>query len=160
MRSILLAISVLVLASCAAEKEPGSAQKEAWKAELLSADSAFSAMSVRDGSVAAFQAWIAPDGRALPQQGYPRSRDDFTRLLEQQEGEPRTSTLTWTPLMADVATSGDLGYTHGRYAYTSQDDDGATSITNGYYVTVWKRQPDGKWRFVMDAGNEAGPESP
>ncbi|MBN1447083.1 MAG: nuclear transport factor 2 family protein [Bacteroidetes bacterium] len=131
-----------------------------WKTELMAADSAFSAMSEREGSVAAFYAWIAEDGRALPQQGYPRAHDDFRRMLELQPESEQPTSLRWKPLMADVAASGDLGYTHGRYRFARLDAGGDSSFIHGYYVTVWKRQVDGSWKFVMDAGNEAAPEVP
>jgi ketosteroid isomerase-like protein len=126
----------------------------------MAADSAFSAMSERAGSVEAFHEWIAEDGRALPQQGYPRSRDDFRRMLELQTDLPQPASLTWKPLMADVAASGDLGYTHGRYRFARLDSTGDSIFIDGYYVTVWKRQDDGSWKFVMDAGNEVPPEMP
>jgi ketosteroid isomerase-like protein len=57
--------------------------------------------------------------------------------------EPRPH-LVWWPLYAGVASSGDLGFTTGPYAF-----DGAR---RGHYFTVWKRQPDGGWKWVFDGG--------
>jgi ketosteroid isomerase-like protein len=50
--------------------------------------------------------------------------------------------LRWEPLGAEV--SGNLGYTYGLYR-----------SSNGYgkYVSVWKKQRDGSWKIVVDAGN-------
>jgi ketosteroid isomerase-like protein len=58
--------------------------------------------------------------------------------------------LTWKPDFVDVASSGDLGYTYGKYVYTTTDSIGNTSEIKGVFHTVWKRQADGKWRFVWD----------
>ena len=58
------------------------------------------------------------------------------------------SPLSWEPLRAEIAASQDLGYTFGRYALR----DGETVKAYGVYVTVWKKQPDGSWKFVLDGG--------
>lgn len=158
MRHLLIFIvGVLLFAACAKQKESSKTIEET-KTALLAVDTAFSAMSAREGSLAAFHHYIAEDGRALPQSGYPRSRDDFARLLQQQEDGPRSSMLTWEPLFADAAASGDLGYTHGSYTFSQTDENGLVTTTYGYYVTIWKRQVDGQWKFVLDAGNESPSE--
>jgi ketosteroid isomerase-like protein len=52
--------------------------------------------------------------------------------------------LVWWPLWAGLAKSGDLGFTTG--PYTVNGEPGA------WYFTVWARQPDGGWKWLMDAG--------
>jgi len=52
-----------------------------------------------------------------------------------------------------VAFSGDLGYTFGRYQRTVIDSLNNESSRYGTYVSVWKKQEDGSWKFVIDAGN-------
>jgi ketosteroid isomerase-like protein len=63
--------------------------------------------------------------------------------------------LIWKPLTADIAASGDLGYTLGSFTYksppNSDDSEGAGHYT-GSYVTIWKKQPDGSWKWVFDSG--------
>ncbi|MCK4822426.1 hypothetical protein KA005_42070 [bacterium] len=56
--------------------------------------------------------------------------------------------------MADVSESTDIGYTHGKYELKTTDSTGAKNTTYGYYITVWKKQADGSWKFVFDTGNE------
>jgi ketosteroid isomerase-like protein len=58
--------------------------------------------------------------------------------------------LTWTPDFVDASTCGDLGYTYGRYNFSALDTTGAMLTDSGYFHTVWKRQPDGTWKFVWD----------
>ena len=58
--------------------------------------------------------------------------------------------LTWTPDYIDVANSGDLGYTYGKYTYSFIDTNGDENESSGVFHTVWKRQSDGKWKFVWD----------
>ena len=61
--------------------------------------------------------------------------------------------LTWTPVYADMAASGDLGYTFGTYEFRSKDKDGKPTVEYGKYASVWKKQKDGSWKVVMDMGN-------
>ncbi len=63
----------------------------------------------------------------------------------------------WTPLAGDISSSGDLGYTWGRYIYSVPDEDGIRQISHGKYMTVWKRQADGGWKAVLDGGNPNPP---
>jgi ketosteroid isomerase-like protein len=36
----------------------------------------------------------------------------------------------------------------------------SASTSKGTYVTIWRKQKDGKWKFVLDTGNQGvGDES-
>jgi ketosteroid isomerase-like protein len=52
--------------------------------------------------------------------------------------------LTGEPLLVRAARSGDLGYAYGSY------ETGGDQPAAGYYARVWKRDPEGTWRIVMD----------
>ncbi len=56
--------------------------------------------------------------------------------------------LMWAPDFVDV--SGDLGYTYGKYTHVAPDSAGNITESHGMFHTVWKRQPDGSWRYVWD----------
>jgi ketosteroid isomerase-like protein len=60
-------------------------------------------------------------------------------------------TLTWEPLDADMSKSGDLGYTYGLYTSFIKAD---STVTRGKYVTIWEKQTDNSWKYVLDGGNE------
>lgn len=59
-------------------------------------------------------------------------------------------TLEWEPEFIEVAASGDLGYTYGPYTFISVDSSGKETKSGGIFHTVWKRQANGKWRYVWD----------
>ena len=61
--------------------------------------------------------------------------------------------LTWTPVGADISSSGDLGYTYGTYEFRSKDKDGKPVVDHGKYTSIWKKQKDGSWKVVLDMGN-------
>ena len=61
--------------------------------------------------------------------------------------------LTWTPVDAGISESGDLGWTSGTYEFRSVDKEGKPTVEHGKYTSIWKKQPDGSWKVVLDMGN-------
>lgn len=149
MRFFLAMLLGVILWGCS---RPIDTEKE--KQALLETDRQFSQLSEKQGTAAAFYHYLADDGLALPFNGPPRDKNAYAQILAAAKNDttPRAGTLTWAPDFADVATSGDLGYTWGQYTFTFADS--TKPPTRGYYVTVWKKQADGSWRFVFDAGNQ------
>jgi len=61
--------------------------------------------------------------------------------------------LTWQPVHAEMAASGDLGYTFGTWRFTGTTADGTTVSRTGKYTTIWRKQADGSWKLVADIGS-------
>jgi ketosteroid isomerase-like protein len=74
--------------------------------------------------------------------------------------DDKNNHLTWTPVHADMAASGDLGYTYGTYEFRSKDKDGKPTVDYGKYTSIWKKQKDGSWKVVMDMGNSSPSPKP
>ena len=120
---------------------------ETGRAELRGIDSAFSARAVAEGNGAAFGAYVADDGAMLGGEGEMTcGRSAVTRAFS----SPAPGSMTWEARIADVAASGDLGFTVGVATI-----HGGAQTRWSKYLTVWKRQRDGSWRFVSDGGNPA-----
>jgi uncharacterized protein (TIGR02246 family) len=64
--------------------------------------------------------------------------------------------IWWEPDEAAVSPSGDMGYTTGRNHLTMPDAAGNLKTESGRGVAVWRREPDGRWRCVIDIWN-SGP---
>ena len=73
-------------------------------------------------------------------------------FIEKYGDQDGPKTLTWEPLKAEVAGSGDLGYTWGNWKFTKPD-----TTYYGNYFTVWKKQKDGEWKVALDGGNTTPP---
>jgi ketosteroid isomerase-like protein len=71
--------------------------------------------------------------------------------------DDKNNSLTWSPVGADISSSGDLGYTYGTFEFRSKDKDDKPTAEHGKYTSIWKKQKDGSWKVVLDMGN-AGPE--
>ena len=52
-----------------------------------------------------------------------------------------------------VASAGDLAYTYGSYRSRLMGEDGNLTMEPGKWLTIWKKQPEGGWRIVVDTYN-------
>jgi len=67
--------------------------------------------------------------------------------------DDKNNRLVWTPVGADIAASGDLGYTYGTFEFHSKNKEGKPAVEYGKYTSIWKLQKDGSWKVVLDMGN-------
>jgi hypothetical protein len=123
------------------------------RAQIWSADSSFSDLAIRMGLPFAFSNTAAPTGVVFGDPALIVGPDAIRTYLSEQAGG---SSLTWHPVYADVAASRDLGFTVGEYVSTGRGPSGATVQRFGKYLTVWQRQGNGDWRFVVDGGSGDG----
>jgi ketosteroid isomerase-like protein len=120
----------------------------AHRLDIAVADSRFSDLSIAEGYSTAFPAYAA-DAAVLAAPG------DFfwnrAGIESAFAGWTPDQTLSWYPLRAEAAASGDLGWSigHGTFAI-----DGGETVQRFYskYLTIWIRTADG-WRWLLDAGN-------
>jgi ketosteroid isomerase-like protein len=122
--------------------------------KVRAADSSFSDLAYRMGTGFAFSNTVAGNGVVF---GTPQFvvGPDAVRAYYAAQGT--SSSLTWHPVYAAVADSRDLGFTIGEYIATGRGPSGAAVQRFGKYLTVWKLQRDGTWKFVVDGGNPTPP---
>jgi ketosteroid isomerase-like protein len=117
---------------------------------LLQTDRDFSAMSVREGMHKAFLNYIADDGVILRNNSYPAKGKK--NLEDRFSGKSDTAfKLSWEPLYEKISAGGDLGYTYGIHSNINKSTG---EVTKGTYVTIWQKQADGTWKFVLDTGSQ------
>ncbi|MDP1890679.1 MAG: DUF4440 domain-containing protein [Gemmatimonadaceae bacterium] len=119
--------------------------------EMTEADRLFGRFSSDSGGPAgAFSLWIADDGmmlgaRAAPVRGPEQVRQAFATF-------PATGHFAWAPIEAltEASADGSLGFTIGeaRIAATS------AQATYSKYLTVWRRESDGRYRWIFDIGSD------
>ena len=153
MRYLLLVVLMAVIFAGCCQEEAMDIQTV--RESLLKADRDFSAMSVQNGMYAAFDAYMDDSATVYREGQHPFTGRDAIRPLFPQEGG---GTLEWEPFRAEAAESGDLGYTLGKWIYTKTAADGSESKLYGYYVSIWKKQADGSWKYVFDTGISAPKE--
>jgi len=100
---------------------------------------------------AAFADWFAEDGVSLGNGAAPHIGK--VAIAKSANWSPKDYQLTWTPTDAMMGPSGDMGYTWGHYEGHSKDANGNPLTTTGRYITMWRKEADGSWKVVLDAGS-------
>ncbi len=119
--------------------------------EMMETDRAFATMAAKEGVLAAFSAYAADDVRMFPGGGQPYSGKP--ELIERFSTFPEGATLEWDPVEGVAGPSGDFGFTWGRYVYTPSPDTENASAGHGKYISIWRREDNGDWKFIADMGN-------
>ena len=141
-RSFIQLLVIFVLFSCN-EKKPVADPRV-----LLDADIAFSDFSVKHGIQKAFIEFADDSVVLLKPKRMPIVGK--LNLIKSYEGKSDSGViLTWQPAKAIIAQSGELGYTHGFWTFIAKTD-----TSRGTYLTVWKKNPRGEWKYIADTGNE------
>jgi ketosteroid isomerase-like protein len=152
---IFLFSSSLLVLSCGTANTDTKDNLAEQKLELMDVDRSFSEMSNLKGMKQAFVEFIDSNGVLLRPANLPIIGANAIDYLIQQNDA--NYSLTWNPVHAEVAASGDLGYTFGEYAmqfHNSENVQSKDTIIYGTYVSVWKRQQDKKWKLMLHTANE------
>jgi len=139
---ILFAIFCLVFVSC----NENNIEKN--KQELINADIAMSDLAMKEGFNHSI--FLNADTNIVKFQENRLPLIGKNKLAIILEKNADIKTLSWKPVGADVAASGDLGYTWGNWKYQAPD-----TAYYGNYFTAWKKQKDGSWKVALDGGNSS-----
>jgi len=135
----------LTIGAIAAVLMPLASVAQSAREAVVAAETSFAAQATKLGTKDAFLANCSPTGLVA----------EDGKLVNAQEvwsARPArpNSRLTWYPVLADASQAGDLGYTTGPWTSFLNEKPQAS----GEYVTVWRKQLDGTWKFAVDMGIE------
>jgi ketosteroid isomerase-like protein len=119
-----------------------SAQKATVKT-VVDAEQAFDKTVTRKGIKDGFLSVV--DDEAIVFKPQAVNAKDFYTNIDKQPG-----ILTWDPKLARISANGDLAFTAGPYTYQNSKTD--TDKVYGHYVSVWRANPDGKLKLLIDLG--------
>ncbi len=142
---IIIALSIFV--SC---NQHHKENMEQWKQEVVEAELNFSKMAEKKGIPEAFLAFASDSAVLLRGQTLIEGKNEMETYFLKNSNTSPDNNLDWAPDFVDVSSSGDLAYTYGKYTFTTKDSLGNKVVNTGIFHTVWKRQPDGEWKFVWD----------
>ncbi len=128
-----------------ASAEPAPARPQAAVDELAANERSFAGIASRHGVREAFLAYLAEDAVVFRPTPVP-ARPLYAALPP--DGE---ELLSWEPVTAVVAASGELGYTTGPWSYWERAGTGEATAF-GQFLSVWQRNAAGQWRLVADTG--------
>jgi len=117
---------------------------------MLNAELSFAKSSVTHGRKAAFVENFAEESVVFTNEWITNGKQYSSERKE------TPAVLKWEPEFMDISRSRDFGISTG--PWEMQDYHPNTQpISTGYFLTVWKKQPDGVWKVILDAGSETPP---
>ena len=141
-----LFIICLCIVSC--KTDSNEVLMEAYKTEILNTERAFAKLAKAKGLKVAFL-FYASDEAVLKRGGkLIKGKKAIGEYFEKQTLQ--NVRLEWEPDFISVSDSGDLGYTYGPYEFEATDETGKIIKDSGIFHTVWKKEPNGEWRYVWD----------
>ena len=116
--------------------------------EMVKTEQAFSKMAEEKNTRDAFMAFIADDGLLFRPGAVNGKKWMIEHPVPPTDKKPL---LAWQPAFAGMSRAGDLGFTTGPWEFKEDINDKKPS-GYGHFVTLWKKQADGSWKFVVDLG--------
>lgn len=111
---------------------------------MVNHENAFADKAAHSSTRDAFLAFIADEGIIF--RPYPVNGKEFL-----EKSKPNNGWLIWYPERAGISASGDIGYTTGPASFRKAKGD-STDIWFGNFCTVWRKQKDNTWKFLIDFG--------
>jgi ketosteroid isomerase-like protein len=142
--AILAATAALCLSGVAIAAAEGDA------APVIAAERAFAARGSEVPVKQAFLDFAAPQGVLVDSE---RGAENALHSIATWPDRNNPGYIKWWPLYAGISRDGTLGFTTGAATY-----GGDKAFSN--YFTVWKKQPDGSWKWLIDMGASAPSASP
>jgi ketosteroid isomerase-like protein len=124
--------------------------------EMAQTERAFAQRAQEVSVHQAFIEFFADDAVSF-QSGQPASAQAQMRQRPIQRRDPNVL-FWWEPRYGDIAASGDLGWLTGPVRTGRRDVPG--KVRHGNYASIWKRQPDGRFKVVIDIGTDPPGEVP
>jgi len=134
MRTLLFALFLSACANAPSAEAPNADP-------VIAAERSFAARATEAGWIPAFREFTAPDGQLGQPDGYVSAPAELAASPDDGNRD-----LFWWPAFAAISRSGDFGFTTGVVSFD------AARTPRGHYFTVWRRRPDGSWKWIYDGG--------
>lgn len=122
------------------------------RAEVMTADRAFDAATAARG-IEGWMAYMAPDAARFTMGGTAVRGTDAIRVLDAPLFTAPAVQLRWAPTDGGAFGDGRYAFTTGHARLVRRAPGGAEAVEwTGVSVSVWRREPDGRWLVVRDTG--------
>jgi uncharacterized protein (TIGR02246 family) len=142
-------LGLLCAAACAPHRPPAVMTSRI--VDSIKADEVDWNADYRSGDPARVATHYAPNATVVTPGAAPLVGAPAIRAALNQAYQDSRFGVVFASDRVDVARSGDLAASKGWWRETTTDPKtGQAKTSSGYFVTVYKPQPDGKWRAVWD----------
>ncbi len=141
-------VAATMLGGCQTPAGPADTQAEAAAIRAVE-DAMRAAYKAKDAE--ALAALYAPDATLYSASERPRVGAQALLDGARRDLADPAFAMTFTTAKTQVAASGDMGYSQGSFTvrYTNPTT-GAAASYSGYYLTLFRKQTDGRWVAVED----------
>ncbi len=151
---------VLALTGCSPAPQTTGADTRTADGEAIRKADAEWVKAAQTKQVDAWMAFYADDAAVLP----PNEKTATDKAaIRKSIGEllslPGLS-IKWQPTKVEVAKSGDIAYAYGTYELIMNDDKGKQVTDQGKNLEIWKKQPSGDWKCIVDTWSSDLPAAP
>lgn len=140
-----LTFCLLTISLLGCKQQPNKAELIA---EVRAAEQAFNDYAATYGMKEAFAAFAHEDGVIKRGDSIYQGIAAISSYYENQT--LLNTNLQWKPDFIDVASSGDMAYTYGKYTFYALRPDSSEINASGIFHTVWKQDENGDWKYVYD----------
>jgi ketosteroid isomerase-like protein len=144
------AVVIVAVAAAAGLAGIAVARQDDAAAPVIAAERAFAARGQEVSVKQVFAEFAAPDGVLLDSE---RGAENARAQIAGWPERDNPGFIKWWPLYAGISRDGTLGFTTGAATF-----GGDQRFSN--YFTIWKKQPDGSWKWMIDMGAAAPSASP
>ena len=116
---------------------------------MIAAEKSFAAYAVANNTVDAFLKFMDTSAVMF------KNGEPYKAYGEWLKKEKRPGVLNWWPLYAEIANSGDFGWTAGQWTFQPNTVNDSI-VANGNFFTIWQRNKKGEWKFILDVGTDSG----
>ena len=119
--------------------------------QMLTAEASFATRSIEaDGPGAGFAGFVADDGVLLGVSGLPTGPEEARQTFQAFTGK---RAIIWVPLRFVGVAQGGLGFTVGYSMGFPRAGQPGSPANHGKFFTIWRQEPDGSWKYVVDIGS-------
>ncbi len=148
MKYFLSLFFIILVSSCGTHQNTSEMTMEEAIQQIYDVEQEFNEMLAKEGRAAAFAHFAAPNGGIQRSGRMIIGKDSIYAFYASRTNT--NVTLTWKPDRVEVSDDFTMAYTWGKAQFSGTRDNGEDYSGEGLFHTVWKRQPDGTWRYVYD----------
>ena len=141
---ILFTLALGLLTTCSTPP----VDKEKIKNEIFEAEKSFEKMVLEKGLYEGFITFAADDAVLMRNDSIINGIEAIKNYMDKGRENEGKYKLEWTPDFIEVANSGELAYTYGKYTLKLAEND--SLLGKGIFHSIWKKQADGTWKYVWD----------
>ncbi len=144
----------IIIVSCSSPKVDLKTEEAA----IMKTDSTWAELAKDSKDVEKIISYWSDDAVVLsPGQPLVRGKDALRKMVQDSKNIPGFS-ITWKSSDVHFSPDGKMAYLYGENLVSMNDSTGKTLNMPGRGYTIWRKEPDGNWKCVVDIWNNPSPK--